>query len=69
MTKGQAIEEFKEEVWPDILEAEQLQGGWADWDLRFAAWHSWMDELRDAGRITDEQYETWAVPAFCDPHR
>jgi len=68
LTRQQAIEQFKEDILPEIKEIETSQGqvDTKDIPLRCEAWNNWTDSLCKNGVISDWQYENWTHPDFCE---
>ena len=58
MTKQQAIQDFKADILPDVIE----RYGADDIPAKCEAWNDWTDSLCKDGYITLKQYETWGNP-------
>lgn len=58
MTKREALEEFRREILPAVIQ----KYGKDDRPARAEAWNNWTDALCKDGRITTRQYDTWTAP-------
>ncbi len=61
MTYDEVKKAFEEEILPFIVQAYE-QNGQQDYPARAEGWNNYTDALRDDGRITEEEYDTWENP-------
>lgn len=59
MTKKEAMQDFLENILPEI---KKLEKNGIDKTMRAEEWNNYTDALCKGGRITSKQYHNWSNP-------